>query len=603
MTAGTTPPTSPSGTAARDDLADRPGSDPRARPGVADGPGTVASDPAAGLPDGTGVGSIGGEDGLPADAAVLGSDWGSARRRRTTGMGPRLGPVGWLRWGWRQLTSMRTALVLLFLLALAAIPGSVLPQRGTDPLAVNEWLDANPGLAPVLDRLGFFDVFTSPWFSAVYILLFVSLVGCVLPRIGAHWRAMRQPTPPAPRRLDRLPGATTWTTTDAGVLVVAAAELRAGRWRVTPGPSGDGVAGSLAAEKGFARETGNLLFHVALVLILVGVAAGALFGWKGTVIVREGNGFSNTLTQYDSFAPGRLASSEALPPFSFTMTDFDATFEREGSQRGAPRSFSAALQYSASPGAPVQSKVVSVNAPLRLDGAKVFLVGHGYAPHVRVSDSTGRVVFDDTVVFLPQDGSFTSTGVVKMPDATPQLGLTGIFAPTAAITPDRGPHSTFPAPDDPGLFLSAFTGDLGLDTGRPSNVFTLDTGGLQQLGIKGMRPGDTWELPDGQGTVEFVDVQRWASFTISHDPGKLLALAGSIAAILGLMLSLFVKRRRIWVRVEALPADEASASDGPGAATLHRVQVAGLSRTDSADVVGEVTQLVARIGGPRTQEA
>jgi cytochrome c biogenesis protein len=588
--------------------ADRSGADHPPDPlPIGDGP-----DPSFGLPDGTGVGAVGG-DGLPDDVVALSADWGSARRRRATGLGPRLGPGGWLRWGWRQLTSMRTALVLLFLLAIAAIPGSVLPQRGADPLAVNRWIQDHPSAGAVLDRLGVFDTFASPWFSAIYLLLFVSLVGCVLPRIGAHWRAMRQPTPPAPRRLDRLAGATTWTTTDPGVLAAATQVLRAGRWRVTPGTAAQGSeqsvpVGSLAAEKGFARETGNLLFHIALVLILLGVAAGALFGWKGTVIVREGKGFSNTLTQFDSFSPGRLASPASLPPFSFTMTDFDATFEREGSQRGAPRSFAATLDYTPEPGAPVQSRTVSVNSPLALDGARVHLVGHGYAPHLRISDSTGQLVFDDTAVFLPQDGSFTSTGVVKLPDATPQLGFTGIFAPTAAITEMLGPHSTFPAPDDPGLFLSAFTGDLGLDTGQPSNIFQLDTEDLERLGIQGMRPGDTWELPGGQGTVEFVDVQRWASFTISNDPGKLLALIGSILAIVGLMLSLFVKRRRIWVRVEALGAGPGSSGQqavSPEAgqpATVYRVQVAGLSRTDSADVVGEVTQLVARLDRPETEE-
>ncbi len=545
--------------------------------------------------------------GLPEDAAALSADWGAARRRRTTGMGPRLGPVGWLRWGWRQLTSMRTALVLLFLLALAAIPGSVLPQRGTDPIAVADWIEGRPGLGATLDRYGFFDVFVAPWFSAIYLLLFVSLIGCVLPRIAAHWRAMRQPTPPAPRRLDRLAGATTWHTDDPGTLAAAVAALQERRWRVTPGRDLDGPVGSLAAEKGFARETGNLLFHVALVLILIGVALGAIFGWRGTVIVREGQGFSNTLTQYDSFAPGRMASTEALPPFAFTMTDFDATFEREGSQRGAPRSFSAVMAYTPEPGAPLETKVVTVNQPLRLDGAKVFLVGHGYAPHLRLTDATGRVVFDDTVVFLPQDGSFTSTGVLKAPDAQPPLGLTAILAPTAIID-QGGPRSVFPAPDNPGLFVSAFTGDLGLDDGVPSNVFQLDTEGLEQLGLEGLGPGQTWELPDGAGTLEFVDLERWASFTISHDPGKGLALAGSIAAILGLMLSLFVKRRRIWVRVEAVAgpgstpasggsagADSAAAADP---ATVYRVQVGGLSRTEAADVVGEVQQLVARVGGP-----
>jgi cytochrome c biogenesis protein len=537
---------------------------------------------------GPGVGTR--EDGLPDDAAALGSDWGASRRRRATPTGPRLGPVGWARWAWRQLTSMRTALILLFLLAVAAIPGSVLPQRATDPLAVNDWISRNPGSAPVLDRLGMFDVFASPWFSAVYILLFVSLIGCVLPRIGAHWRAMRQPTPPAPRRLDRLAGSRMWTTTDTQVLAAAAAELRRDRWRVTPGPSRDG-AGSLAAEKGFARETGNLLFHIALVLILVGVALGALLGWKGTVIVREGNGFANTLTQYDSFSPGRLASPDDLPPFSFTMTDFDATFEREGSQRGAPRSFSAQLEYRAEPADPVQQREVSVNAPLRVDGAKVFLVGHGYAPHLRLTDASGRVVFDDTVVFLPQDGSFTSTGVVKAPDADPPLGIQALFLPTAALDEVRGPHSVFPAPDDPALFASAFTGDLGLDSGVPSNVFTLDTEALEQVGLEALRPGETWELPGGQGSLEFVGLERWASFTIAYDPGKLLALGAAIAAIVGLSLSLFVRRRRIWVRV-----------DPSGDVTGLQVQVGGLSRTDSTEVVGEVDRLVARIGGPPTEE-
>ena len=535
---------------------------------------------------------------------ALTADWGGERRVRSTPSGPKLGPIGWLRWGWRQLTSMRTALVLLFLLAIAAIPGSLVPQRGTSDLDVNTWIEQNPGMAPLLDRLGFFDVFASPWFSAIYILLFVSLIGCVLPRIGAHWHSMRAPTPPAPRRLDRLAGARTWVVDGADVLADAEAALRADRWRVTRGTGAN--EGSLAAEKGFTRETGNLLFHIALVLILVGVALGALFGWRGTVIVREGNGFSNTLTQYDSFSPGRLASAQALAPFSFTMTDFDATFERDGSQRGAPRSFSAALRYVSEPGAPVQEKAVSVNSPLRLDGAKVFLVGHGYAPHLRLTDSQGTVVFDDTVVFLPQDGNFTSTGVVKAPDGTPQLGVQGLFLPTAALDEVRGPHSVFPAPDDPAIFASVWSGDLGLDSGAPRNVFTLDTEDLTQLGLEALRPGESWTLPDGQGSLEFVGLDRWASFTISHDPGKLLALLAAVAAIVGVMLSLFVKRRRIWVRADPIEVGTEGQPDPSPGDTLGRairVQVGGLSRTEASDVTGEVLDLVAALGGPVDEPA
>ena len=74
-----------------------------------------------------------------------------------------IGVVGWLRWVWRTLTSMRTALVLLFLLALASVPGSLLPQRGTNPIRVNDYLADDPVKGRILDRLGLFDVFSAPW--------------------------------------------------------------------------------------------------------------------------------------------------------------------------------------------------------------------------------------------------------------------------------------------------------------------------------------------------------------------------------------------------------------------------------------------------------
>ena len=117
---------------------------------------------------------------------------------------PKLGFTGWLRWGWRQLTSMRTALVLLLLLAIAAIPGSIVPQRSADPNGVTQWRTDNPDLFPVLDALQMFDVYTSAWFSAIYILLFVSLIGCVIPRTKHHWKAMRSRPPRTPARLSRL---------------------------------------------------------------------------------------------------------------------------------------------------------------------------------------------------------------------------------------------------------------------------------------------------------------------------------------------------------------------------------------------------------------
>src|SRR5204863_1351133 len=99
---------------------------------------------------------------------------------------------------WRRLRSMRTALVLLFLLALAAVPASLLPQRRLNPAKVVQYRAEHPALAPLLDRFGLFDVFSSPWFAAIYLLLFVSLVGCILPRVRLHLRALRKAPPTAP---------------------------------------------------------------------------------------------------------------------------------------------------------------------------------------------------------------------------------------------------------------------------------------------------------------------------------------------------------------------------------------------------------------------
>ena len=500
----------------------------------------------------------------------------------------KLGFVGWSRWMWRQLTSMRTALLLLFLLAVASIPGSVLPQRPVDPARVTQYLSDNPGVGGVFDRLGFFDVFTAPWYVAIYLLLVISLAGCIVPRTRLHWKAMRAQPPRAPSRLKRLPEYESWEVSSDGAgqqtLDDTAALLRRRRWRVRT-QEFDGTSGWVSAEKGYLRETGNLLFHISLLGLLLGVAIGGMFGWRGQALVIEGESFSDTITQYDTFSAGNLVDSADLPPFSFTLNDFRSGFQAGGEQEGAARLFEADVTYRSQPGAEPEEKTVEVNDPLVVDGAKAYLVGHGYAPVIQVKNAQGQVIYDAPTVFLPIDGNFTSNGVVKMPDNDPQLALQGIFAPTAALDDQRGPHSTFPAADDPAVFFSAWRGNLGLDDGIPQSVYKLDTSELEQIGIKGLRPGESWTLPDGSGTVSFTGIKQYAVFDVAYDPGKLFALVASILAILGLMLSLFIPRRRVWVKVSA-------AADGTSSST---VEVAGLSRTDEAGLKPAVADLATDV--------
>ena len=488
---------------------------------------------------------------------------------------PPLGPAGLARWAWRQFTSMRTALILLFLLALASIPGSILPQRGTNEIAVREWIEQRPTLGAFLDAIGMFDVFASPWFAAVYLLLFISLVGCVLPRMRQLWRAWRAVPPPAPRRMGRIAGTQTAVVDEAPQAVIEAmAERLAGeRWRVRIGEDASGTW--VSAEKGYLKEAGNLFFHIALVAILVAVGVGSVFGWHGSVIVRVGQGFANTITQYDDWAGGRFVTATDLPPFSFTLDSFQAEFEREGAQRGEPRVFDARVTYRADPAAAPQQASIQVNEPLDVGAGTVYLVGHGFAPHFTLTDRRGQTVFEDAVVFLPQDGNFSSTGVLKAPDAQPQMGFEGVFLPTVQITESGDAVSSFPAPDDPAVLLVGWEGDLGLDDGVPQSIYALETDGLERFGVEGLRPGESWVLPDGRGTLTFTGYERWASFRVAHDPGQGWALLAAVLAMLGLTISVAVQRRRLWVKA-SLPTEGEAAGR-----TV--VEIGGLTRTASLD--------------------
>ncbi|HNE88743.1 MAG TPA: cytochrome c biogenesis protein ResB [Actinomycetota bacterium] len=494
----------------------------------------------------------------------------------TRSQGPRLGVRGWLRWGWRTLTSMRTALILLLLLALASIPGSVFPQRGTDAAAVAEWINANPQVGPWLDRFGMFDVFAAPWFAAVYLLLIVSLIGCIVPRTADFLRTVRMPPPAAPSRLSRMP-AYERTDADPQALDLAEEYLRAKHWRVRR------ETDSIAAEKGYLQEVGNLLFHLCFIFLLLAVAVGGLFGWSAKVIVVEGRGFTGSLTQFDSFRNGRFVDPDQIAPFSVVLKDFTATFQETGQQAGAPRQFDAKALVRQRPGAPEVEEEFSVNSPLVLPGVKVFLTGHGYAPEIKVTRPDGTVIFDDAVVFLPRDGNLTSSGVVKVPDVEPGFALTGLFLPTATIDPVMGPISTFPAAKDPQLFLGAFTGDV--PTG--GNVYKLDTSGLERIGTESLRPGQTWTLPDGTD-VEFVGYRDFANLSLAHDPGRWLALVAAALVILGVSMSLLLQRRRVWIRMV------------PGADTV--ADVAGLSRSGGGRVHEDVREIVTVVHKPQTTE-
>jgi cytochrome c biogenesis protein len=519
------------------------------------------------------------------------------RPARPSGEAPAIGWRGGLRFVWTQLTSMRTALVLLFLLALAAIPGSLVPQRNVSPIRVDDFVAEHPVLGPIYDKVGLFEVYSSPWFSAIYLLLFLSLVGCIIPRVGSYARAVRAEPPRTPRNLTRLPAYAARPLADQpqdAILDRAGAELKAARYRVVR------TDHSVAAERGYLREAGNLLFHLSLLVLLLGVAINGLLGFRGTSVVVVGQGFSNTLTQYDDLTAGAAFSEKSLDPFTVGVENFEVKFETGPVQRGAARLFRADVEVTEGAGGAPRKDTLEVNHPLNIDGTSVHLIAHGYAPRMTVRDGNGNVAFSGPVVFLPQDGNFMSAGVIKVPDAQPRrLAFQGLFLPTAVVTDaDSAPTSAFPDALNPALLLDIWSGPPKAETGRPESVYTLDTTGLTQAKKPdgtplrfAMQPGDTYTLPDGLGTVTMDGWARWVKLQVGDTPGMPIALGAIGFAVLGLCLSLFVRPRRVWVRVREADAG----SRGTGSRVM---EVGGLDRADArAGLTEDVTELADRLVG------
>lgn len=503
----------------------------------------------------------------------------------------------YLRRSWRWLTNMRTALVLLFLLALGAIPGALIPQRSINEFKVQQFIEANPRISNVYERLQLFDVFSSSWFTAIYVLLFVSLVGCIIPRTIEHYRAWKADPVRPPKNLERL------THHYTGELLVPWEEVpgRLKGWRVKSFAPAEDRAGraSYSAERGYAREAFNLAFHLGLAGILVTFALGKLAYYEGQVIVIAGtennSTFCNTaVANYDSFRFGALVDGTELTPLCVNVHDFTADYL----PNGQAEMFTSHISYTTDPLSeePWQETTLRVNHPLRVAGDRVYLQGHGFAPEFTVTWPNGESR-TQIIQFQPDDPTlFLSSGVLRFdppaglyPDPyerrTHQLAIQGLFAPTAKWD-GKLLSSAFPAMRDPAVAIDIYRGDTGLDTGKPQSIFTLDSqqlhsGALQKLERVNLGLGESITLDDGT-VVRFDGAKEFVNLQVSHDPFSIWLLLSTIVTIVGMVGSVSIRRRRIFIR----RAEDVA----PGSTPI--VTIAGLSKTGTGE---EFTALARKI--------
>jgi cytochrome c biogenesis protein len=458
---------------------------------------------------------------------------------------------------------MRTALILLLLLGIAAIPGSLFPQRSQNPIQVKQYFIDNPTLASWLDRLSLFNVYSSPWFSAIYLLLFISLIGCVLPRSIGHLKAIGAAPTITPKYLDRMEYFTEINKVD---LDLVEKKLRKMRFRIRRDTN------SISAEKGYARESGNLLFHLSLVLILIAVGIGSLFGSKGDAILNVGDRFINTPTSYDILGFGKYQAEDSLPPFALTIKDFKAKYDPA---TNAPLEYTLTVSAANPVGSGEKTEIIKVNKPLTYGSTKVYLQANGYSPIVIVKDKSGKVIFDGPTPFLPQDANLSSIGAIKIPDMKPQIGFVSSFLPTADRDPVRGGFSSYPEVLDPRLLISVWKGDLGLNNGVPQSVYRIDTSKMERIGLKALMLNESYDF--GEGSITFTGWNSWVNLQIVNDPGKGYALLGAILAISGLLISLFTRQRRIWIKQS------------------RKTQIAGLAKNGIPGLEDEIKKLVKEL--------
>jgi cytochrome c biogenesis protein len=343
---------------------------------------------------------------------------------------------------WRGLTSMRTALFLLFLLALAAMPGALLPQRALNAPKTDQYIADHGWWGTLLDRLQFFNVYSSIWFSAVYLLLMVSLVGCLAPRSLDYVRSVRAKPVLTPRNLSRMPHFREAHRAASPDEVCEAARARLKGWRTVERVEDGGVR-TISAERGYLRETGNLVFHFAMLGLIIAFALGKLYSYEGQVIVQaDGSSFCNSgIYNYDSFNPGLRVDGTNLDPFCVRIDDFAAQYTPDNQ----PVAYRSHIDYQS--GADLQNNVwkpylLEVNSPLRTAGDRLYLLGNGYSPIFTVTYPNGEkrtqkiqwATTDATTHLAEGATKFDPPGVTDPVERrTRELAITGILAPTSAI--------------------------------------------------------------------------------------------------------------------------------------------------------------------------
>jgi cytochrome c biogenesis protein len=452
---------------------------------------------------------------------------------------------------WRTLRSMRTALILLLILAAASVIGSLLPQIPNSPERVGRYLEDHGAWGTLLFRAGFFDVYGSWWFVLITALLFVSLAACLFPRTRALARAIRQ-RPIHARELDgfRHHAELRVRAGPDAAAADAARYLRRTRFRV----SRDGTA--VAAEKGTLREVGSLLFHWAFFLLLIGVIVGKGTGFTGRAVVTEGETWLDARANYDGQIRTGRYFGDRFTGIGLELLDFDDRYRRNG----LPIDFVSRVRLLDPEGRPTGTREIRVNHPASVGGLHIFQEGFGWAPVVTASldgvsmwSSPIDMTRDDAPPGVPAT-AMPWRGAIKLaapdPDVMVTLELWSDYRAFANLQLTGEPTPML-VQFDPYIRYSVYTGRIA----DPA-LSSIDPTGMRRVGRGDLRAAgnERVDVPGvGELALTFPELRQYTVLLISRDVGIPVVLAAVILVLVGLIPALYVSRRKIWIQAEAAP--------------------------------------------------
>ncbi len=357
------------------------------------------------------------------------------------------------------------------------------------------------GVVSLLERLQLFHVFTSTWFSVGLVVLILSIVACTIDRTPRLWRAGAdiRVVQPEPFFDPRLPDRAALGGVDAGAV---ARTLRGHRYSVRQAEV-DGVT-YLYGDRNRWTKMATLLTHTGLVLFLLAAAATSALGDEQPMVVANGD----SLTVQPIGTPGLLLVK-------------NLGFSAPGLDTGHATDYTTHLAVFQN-GTQIADKVIRVNDPLTVAGYTFHQNGFGPAPTIVVRDASGKPLW---------------TGAVPMTDQAAGLPFAQFAVPGRDVALQ--------------MVLQKDSSGAGILLVLPIRGVVNNDGSTSTVGLGALAlaQGESGVAAGTDFSVEFAGVSQYTLLIAKKDPGADLAWAAFGFLIVGLLITFWMPRRRIWGRL------------------------------------------------------